>query len=138
MASLRDLLVHAAGRAADYRHDGVDRPVFPGGVDLDAVRAALGELADEPASAAVAVEELGDAVEPALVGTTGPRYFGFVIGGALDAASAAAILTPGWDQPACNAGTSPAAAMVEDVVGTWLKGLQGRPCHAQFGIETGW
>lgn len=43
------------------------------------------------------VEELADAVEPLLVGTTGPRYFGFVVGGALDAATAADILTTGWD-----------------------------------------
>src|SRR5207302_10590106 len=69
--------------------------------------------------------------------TTGPRYFGFVVGGALDAASAADILTTGWDQPAFNAVTSPAAAVVEDVAGTWLKELLGLPAHASFGFVTG-
>ena len=137
MASLRDLFVRTAGRAADYRHAAADGPVFPAGVDVDAVRAALGELADGPVPATVAVEELADALEPALVATTGPRYFGFVVGGALDAASAADILTTGWDQPAFNAVTSPAAAMVEDVAGTWLKELLGLPAQASFGFATG-
>ena len=137
MASLRDLFVRTAGRAADYRRAAADGPVFPAGVDVDAVRAALGELADGPVPATVAVEELADALEPALVATTGPRYFGFVVGGALDAASAADILTTGWDQPAFNAVTSPAAAMVEDVAGTWLKELLGLPAQASFGFATG-
>ncbi len=137
MASLRDLFVRAAGRAADYRHAVADGPVFPAGVDIDAVRAALGELADEPVPATVAVEELADVLEPALVATTGPRYFGFVVGGALDAASAADILTTGWDQPAFNAVTSPGAAIVEDVAGTWLKELLGLPAGASFGFVTG-
>jgi glutamate/tyrosine decarboxylase-like PLP-dependent enzyme len=137
MASLRDLLIHTAARAADYRLDAADRPVFPTGVDIDAVRAALGELRDEPTSPEVAVDELVDAIEPALVATTGPRYFGFVIGGSLDAASAADVLTTGWDQPAFNAVTSPAAAVVEDVAGTWLKELLGLPARASFGFVTG-
>lgn len=89
--------------------------MFPTDLDIGEVRARLGSLRDEPTSAAAAVDELADAVEPALVATTGPRYFGFVVGGALDAATAADVLTTGWDQPAFNAVTSPAAAVVEDV-----------------------
>ncbi len=80
-----------------------NRPVFPSDNDLDHVRSGLGTLRDEPTSAAAAVDELADVVEPALVATTGPRYFGFVVGGALDAATAADVLTAGWDQPAFNA-----------------------------------
>ncbi|MEA2972629.1 MAG: hypothetical protein QOG82_1087 [Actinomycetota bacterium] len=137
MTSLRSLLLHAADRAADYREDGPDRPVFPSDVDLDQVRSGLGSLRDEPTSAAAAVDELADAVEPALVATTGPRYFGFVVGGALDAATAADVLTAAWDQPAFNAVTSPGAAVVEDVTGAWLKELLGLPARASFGFVTG-
>jgi glutamate/tyrosine decarboxylase-like PLP-dependent enzyme len=71
------------------------------------------------------------------VGTTGPRFFGFVVGGALEAATAADVLTSGWDQPAFNPVTSPAAAVVEDIAGTWLKELLGIPSHASFGFVTG-
>jgi glutamate/tyrosine decarboxylase-like PLP-dependent enzyme len=106
-------------------------------VDLDAVRAALGSLPDGPAPAHAVVEQLADAVEPALVASTGPRYFGFVIGGALDAATAADVLTAGWDQNAFNPLTSPAAAVVEEVVGAWLIDLLGLPAGASFGVVTG-
>jgi glutamate/tyrosine decarboxylase-like PLP-dependent enzyme len=76
-------------------------------------------------------------VEPALVATTGPRYFGFVIGGALDAATAADVLTTGWDQCAFNATNAPAAAVVEDIAGGWLKELLRLPAAASFGFVTG-
>ena len=107
MSELRDLLINAATRAADHREEVGKRPVYPTGVDLDAVRAVLGPLPDGPTPPTAVVDELADIVEPALVATTGPRYFGFVVGGALDAATAADMLTTGWDQPAFNAVTSP-------------------------------
>jgi glutamate/tyrosine decarboxylase-like PLP-dependent enzyme len=137
MASLRDLLLYAAARAADYREQVGDRPVSPDDVDLEAMRAALGTMADAPMAAELVIDQLADAAEPGLVGTTGPRYFGFVVGGALDAATAADVLTSGWDQPAFNAVTAPAAALVEDIAGTWLKELLGLPAGASFGFVTG-
>ncbi len=137
MASYRELLVYAAERASDHYEKVVGGPVFPGDVDLEAVRAALGSLADAPRPADLVVDELAGAVEPALVGTTGPRYFGFVVGGALEAATAADVLTSGWDQPAFNAVTSPGAAVVEDIAGTWLKELLRLPADASFGFVTG-
>ena len=137
MTSLRDLLVDAATRAATHRDRAADMPVFPTGVDLDELRARLGSLPDRPTPTADVVRELADAVEPALVATTGPRYFGFVVGGALDAATAADVLTAGWDQPAFNPLTSPGAAAVEDVAGGWLKELLGLPAEASFGLVTG-
>ena len=90
-----------------------------------------------PRRLTVVIDELAGAVEPALVATTGPRYFGFVVGGALDAATAADMLTVGWDQPAFNASTSPGAAVVEDIAGGWLKDLLGLPFGASFGFTTG-
>ena len=137
MASLHDLLTSAAARAAEHRDHAGDRPVFPVDVDLGAVRRALGSLEDGPRPAADVVDQLAAAVEPALVASTGPRYFGFVIGGALDAPTAADILATGWDQPAFNAFTSPAAAVVEEVAGAWLKELLGLPPGASFGFVTG-
>ena len=137
MTELHDLLAETAARAARYREELGEAPVFPPGVDLGAVRAALGPLPDGPTNAAAVVDELVAAVEPALVSTAGPRYFGFVVGGALDAATAADVLTTAWDQPAFNAVTSPAAAAVEDVAGEWLKELLGLPPRASFGFVTG-
>jgi glutamate/tyrosine decarboxylase-like PLP-dependent enzyme len=137
MNDLRDLLSDVAARAADYREAVAEHPVFPGDADLEQLRTALGDLPDGPTSATDAVDSLANAVAPGLVGTTGPRYFGFVVGGALDAATAADMLTTAWDQPAFNAVTSPAAAAVEDVAGAWLKDLLGLPAGASFGFVTG-
>jgi glutamate/tyrosine decarboxylase-like PLP-dependent enzyme len=137
MDDLRALLLDAAGRAADYRESVGDRPVFPHDVDAGKLRAALGDLADAPAAPGDVLAQLADAVEPGLVGSAGPRYFGFVVGGALDAATGAEVLATGWDQVAFNAVTSPAAAVVEIVAGEWLKDLLGLPAGASFGLVTG-
>jgi glutamate/tyrosine decarboxylase-like PLP-dependent enzyme len=137
VADLRDLLIHAATRAADHRESTSHGGAYPAGVDLDVMREALGRLDDDPRPASDVIDELADVIEPALAPTTGPRYFGFVIGGALDAATAADVLTTGWDQPAFNAVTSPGAALVEDIAGGWLKELLGLPPAASFGFVTG-
>ncbi len=135
MTSLHDLLVDAATRAAAHRDQAAELPVFPADVDLEDLRRRLEPLPDGPTPAATVVSELADAVEPALVATSGPRYFGFVVGGALDAATAADVLTVGWDQPAFNPLTSPGAAVVEDVAGAWLKDLLGLPAGASVGLR---
>ncbi|WP_409493635.1 pyridoxal phosphate-dependent decarboxylase family protein [Amycolatopsis sp. cmx-11-12] len=134
MSELRGLLAEVAARVADYRESVADGPVFPKETDI---RDALGELPEHPVPAADVIGTLAEAVAPALVATTGPRYFGFVTGGALDAATAADMLATGWDQSAFNMVTSPAAAIVEDVAGEWLKDVLGLPSTASFGFVTG-
>jgi glutamate/tyrosine decarboxylase-like PLP-dependent enzyme len=137
MGDLRELLRLTAERAADYRASVGERPVSPS-VDIGRLRQALGgPLPREGSDPRTVVEQLADVVEPALVASVGPRYFGFVVGGALDAATAADLLTTSWDQVAFNVATSPAAAAVEDVVGQWLKDIFGLPPEASFGLVTG-
>ncbi|HEY2427504.1 MAG TPA: pyridoxal-dependent decarboxylase [Acidimicrobiales bacterium] len=137
MTDLRSLLARTADHVARYRESVAGAAVFPD-VDLDTVRAALGTtLPDHPTPAGATIDQLVAAVEPALVATTGPRYFGFVIGGALDAPTAADILAVGWDQPAYNHLSSPAAAVVEEIAGAWLIELLGLPPEASVGFVTG-
>ena len=88
MTDLRLLLDDVAARAADHRAGVAEARVFPAGEPAAAVRAGLGVLRDQGADPADVLAELAAAVEPGLVATTGPRYFGFVIGGALPAATA--------------------------------------------------
>ncbi|MFD6066758.1 pyridoxal phosphate-dependent decarboxylase family protein [Amycolatopsis lurida] len=135
MTELGDLLADVAARVTRYRESVADVPVFPD--DTTGVREKLGDLPEKPAAPADVIRRLADAVEPALVANTGPRYFGFVTGGALDAATAADMLATGWDQPAFNKITSPAAAIVEEVAGEWLKDVLGLPSGASFGFVTG-
>jgi hypothetical protein len=66
---------------------------------LDELRSKLRvPLGDAPQPALQVIEELVMAAAPGLVGTQSPRYFGFVIGGALEAAIAVDWLTSVWDQ----------------------------------------
>jgi glutamate/tyrosine decarboxylase-like PLP-dependent enzyme len=137
MADLRTLLSDVAVRAADYRAGLGDAVVVPGGEPAAAIRAALGRLREVGAEPSVVLAELAAAVQPGLVATTGPRFFGFVVGGALDSATAADMLAVAWDQLAFNAVSSPAAAVVEEVAGGWLKELLGLPGTASVGFVTG-
>jgi glutamate/tyrosine decarboxylase-like PLP-dependent enzyme len=94
----------------------------------------LPESGEEPERV---VEALARAVEPGIVGSAGPRYFGFVIGGSVPAALAADWLTSAWDQNAALNATSPAAAAVEAVAAEWIKALLGLPLDAAVGFVTG-
>jgi glutamate/tyrosine decarboxylase-like PLP-dependent enzyme len=105
---------------------------------LDQLRASLGgALPNDPIDPAEVVESLAGAAEPGTVATTGPRYFGFVTGGALPATVATEWLTAVWDQPATLYVMSPAAAVVEEVAAGWLLDLLGLPATASVAFVTG-
>src|SRR5205807_1866087 len=82
-------------------------------------------------------EWLAGAVDPGLVASSGPRYFGFVMGGAQPVALAADWLTSTWDQNAGLFVRSPAAAAAEEVAGAWLVELFGLPPDCGIGFTSG-
>jgi glutamate/tyrosine decarboxylase-like PLP-dependent enzyme len=106
--------------------------------DAAGVRARLDErLPEDGMDPTAVVERLAEAVDPGLVGSAGPRYFGFVIGGALPASAAADWLTTAWGQNAGLHALSPAASAAEEVAGRWMLELLGLPRDASFGLPTG-
>ncbi len=106
--------------------------------DAASVRARLpAELPDGPMDPVAVVDELATALDPGIVASTGPRYFGFVVGGALPAATAADWLTAAWNQNAVVHALSPAAAAAEEVAGAWMLELLNLPRDASVGMPTG-
>jgi glutamate/tyrosine decarboxylase-like PLP-dependent enzyme len=137
MDELSGLLRRAAEHAAIYRGSLDDRPVSAQ-MDPATVRAAFaGPLPQASTAPDKVLQELIAAAEGGLVATAGPRFFGFVIGGALASATAADMLATGWDQCAFNSVLAPAASAAEESAGEWLKDLLGIPASASVGFVTG-
>jgi len=136
MDDLRATLGRAVDTIAEYRAGLPDARVAPVASRGD-VRRALGDLRDGPTALDEVIDELVDAATPGLMASAGPRYYGFVTGGTLDAALVAETIAAGWDQCAFNEALSPAAIAFEDVAGSWLKELLGLPPTASVGFATG-
>jgi glutamate/tyrosine decarboxylase-like PLP-dependent enzyme len=123
--------------AASFLESLTDRPVG-GPVDVAGLREAMGgplpEIGTNPTET---VEWLSASANAGLVGSAGPRYFGFVIGGSLPAALATDWLVSTWDQNAFVYVSSPAAAVAEEVAGAWLVDLLGLPPETSVGFVTG-
>ena len=137
MDDLERLLTRAARAAATHRRTVGDGPLVPDRSVDDILAAFAGPLPEEPTPPDRVVDELLAAADGAIVGSVGPRFFGFVIGGALPAATAADVVALGWDQAAFNEVLSPAAGAAEQAAGTWLKELLGLPPTASTGFVTG-
>lgn len=137
METFRQTLHQTADLIADYRESLPRLRVTPA-QSRQEVRSSLESDIPEVGLAVDAIiDQLVTAAEPGLMSSAGPRYFGFVVGGSIDAALVADLLTTGWDQVAFNEATSPAALAFEDVAGTWLKELLHIPQTASVGFVTG-
>jgi glutamate/tyrosine decarboxylase-like PLP-dependent enzyme len=132
-----NVLDTAAGLAKEFL-DGLGRRPVRATASIADLRERLGQpLTEEGLAPETVVAEMARAVEPGLVASAGPRFFGFVIGGSHPAAVAADWLTSAWDQNAGLSATSPAAAVVEEVAAAWLLELLGLPPSASVGFVTG-
>ena len=96
-----------------------------------------GSLNEEGMNPSEVLSFFSQEAEPGLTGSPGPRYFGFVTGGALPASLAADWLSSAWDQNAVLAVSSPAASAAEDIVSEWVLDLLGLPPESSVGFVTG-
>jgi glutamate/tyrosine decarboxylase-like PLP-dependent enzyme len=130
-------LQRAAEHATRFLDSLPDRHVGPR-ADRDALRRALAvPLSDDGEDAAAVVDALAAGADPGIIGSAGPRYFGFVIGGSLPVAVAADWLTSAWDQNTGLFVTSPANSVCEEVAAQWLLELLDLPRESGVGLVTG-
>jgi len=94
-------------------------------------------LTQEGENAGRVLDVLASAAERGAVGSAGPRYFGFVIGGSIPVALAADWITSAWDQNSGIFVTSPVVSVVEEVTREWLLELFDLPKNASVGFVTG-
>jgi glutamate/tyrosine decarboxylase-like PLP-dependent enzyme len=134
---MQRLLEDAAQRASRYLESLSDRDVRP---DPEAVQR-LAELdIDLPAAGLAGAEVLkmlDERVGPATMAMAGPRFFGFVIGGALPVTVAANWLATAWDQNTGLYRSTPGTSHLEQVALAWLKQLFGFPASTAGAFVTG-
>jgi glutamate/tyrosine decarboxylase-like PLP-dependent enzyme len=137
MDELSLALRQVADHISAYRNELKHSRVGPGATRAEIRAGMVGPVPEDGTTTREVVAELIERTRPGLMASAGPRYFGFVVGGSLDAALAADMLTSGWDQVAFNEALSPAALAFEDVAGSWLKDLLRIPSSASVGFVTG-
>jgi glutamate/tyrosine decarboxylase-like PLP-dependent enzyme len=131
------VLDDAAQRAIAYVQSICDRSVTASAQALLRLKELSHPLPHTGMDAGEVIHRLDEIGSPATIATTGGRYFGLVMGGALPVSIAANWLSTAWDQNACFRWTSPIAATLEEVSLQWLIDLFGLPVTATGAFVTG-
>jgi glutamate/tyrosine decarboxylase-like PLP-dependent enzyme len=132
-----ELLNTTADRAIRYLDGLAERRVSPDPEALARLSRFDEALPDGPDDPRRVIALLDDVGSPATTATAGPRFFGFVIGGAMPVTIAASWLATAWDQNAGAFTASPVAATLEQVAQRWLVDLFGLPQTTVAGFVTG-
>ncbi len=124
----------AASRGIAYRESVSERHVAPSKEALEAAQGFIEPMPFEGANDTDVLAVLDEIGSPATVMMTGPRYFGFVIGGSLPVTVASNWLTTAWDQNVGMHEVTPATSIIERVAMDWMLDLFGLPpgCAASF------
>ncbi len=131
-------VLHQAYASAVAYLGGLDERPVAATADRTTLRERLGRpLGEKGTAAEQVIADLVADVEGGILNTAGGRFFGWVIGGTLPAALAAEWMTAAWDQNAAVYATAPAAAVVEEIVGAWLKQILALPLGASFALVSG-
>ena len=134
---MSDLLRDAANRSISYLESLSERRVSPSPEAIARLSALNIDLPQKPTDPRVVLQQLDDIGSPATMAMAGPRFFGFVIGGALPATVAASWLATAWDQNAGLYNSTPGAATIEQVALRWLVDILGLPQGIAGSFVTG-
>jgi glutamate/tyrosine decarboxylase-like PLP-dependent enzyme len=127
----------AARHAVAYRRAVSEAARTPTATYAQMVAAFDGPTPEDGDDARAIIEELVALATPGIRASTGPRFYGWVIGNSHPTGVAADWLTAAWGQNAGNLIAAPAAAAVEAVACAWLLDLLGLPAEASVGLVTG-
>lgn len=133
---MEHLLTTTTARACRYLQSLNERNVAPTPEAIQHLSRLDELLPSAPTAPEAVIALLDDIGSPATMASAGPRYFGFVIGGALPAALAANWLAGAWDQNAGLVATSPIAAKLEQIAIRWLLDVLTLPSSGGVGFVT--
>jgi glutamate/tyrosine decarboxylase-like PLP-dependent enzyme len=131
------LMEDAAQRATRYLGELPDRPIWPDDAALAALDGFVEPLQQESVPAESVLARLDELGTPATVANAGPRYFGYVVGGALPVSVAANWLATAWDQNVHHWAGSPVATRLEEVALGWITELADLPKGTGGAFVTG-
>ena len=132
-----DLLEQAKNSAVEYMDGMADKRAFPSAKQLEALSQFDEPLPKSGTDAASVIALLHRIGSPATTAQAGGRYFGFVNGGLLPVAHAAAWLSDSWNQNGALYQMSPATSHLEQICEEWVRELFGLPEDTALGLVTG-
>jgi glutamate/tyrosine decarboxylase-like PLP-dependent enzyme len=134
---MNEFLQSVAQRAARYLGDIQERRVGPDPAAVRRLDLFVEAMPEGPSAPEDVVRLLDEYGSPATMGISGPRFFGFVIGGSVPAALGANWLASAWDQNAGLFAATPVSAVLEEVSLGWLLDVLGLPAGTGGAFVTG-
>jgi len=134
---MRELLESTAERAISYLEGLEERRVAPPAEAVAKLAILDQPLNENPTPPEQVINRLDEICSPATMAMAGPRFFGFVIGGALPVTLAANWLAGAWDQNSGLFTPTPATAQLEQVALRWLLDLFKFPPDCGGAFVTG-
>ena len=133
----RSILEAAQRIASQYLDTAASRHVGARATNAELITALGGPMPQGAADPIAVLEQLAANGDRGVIASAGPRYFGFVTGGAVPVTVGADWIGSAWDQNACLFVSSPVASAVEDITAGWLLELLGLPRESGVGFVTG-
>jgi glutamate/tyrosine decarboxylase-like PLP-dependent enzyme len=131
-------ILETAHRIASQYLDGVRDRHVGAQATREQLRGALGGPLPRTGRDPIAVlEQMAAHADRGVIGSAGPRYFGFVTGGSVPVTVGADWIGSAWDQNAAVFVSGPAVSVIEDVTAGWLLDILDLPRQSSVGFVTG-
>jgi glutamate/tyrosine decarboxylase-like PLP-dependent enzyme len=133
----KDLLTDAAARGIRYLEGLGERSVAPTAAAVEQLRVFDEPLPDRETDPAETLRLLDEIGSPGTMAMAGPRFYGFVIGGALPVTLAANWLAGAWDQNTGLWRPTPTTSFLEQISLRWLLDVLRLPPDCTGAFVTG-